>query len=175
MHVGGRGEVGRAFTLASWHLYFKGNSIDNCIWVDLIYGGFWWIKVLSVWHLNNYQDLKLDFLTPPSSNPLLSSPLLCFFNNQFLNRTERYTSPSWMGPNSFQVQIIGHTSLLLLLLHLVNLSILPCWHNWVQFQGVVSQTSGLGIRQAATNQELVLFGQVLISYTLKRRLLVFYL
>ncbi len=39
MHVGGRGEVGRAFTLASWHLYFKGNSIDNCIWVDLIYGG----------------------------------------------------------------------------------------------------------------------------------------
>jgi hypothetical protein len=25
---------------ASWHLYFKGNSVDNCIWVDLIYGGF---------------------------------------------------------------------------------------------------------------------------------------
>jgi hypothetical protein len=34
------GKAGRVFTLASWHLYFKGNSGDNCIWVDLIYGGF---------------------------------------------------------------------------------------------------------------------------------------
>jgi hypothetical protein len=36
MHV----EGGRVFTLASWHLYFKGNSVNNCIRVDLILGGF---------------------------------------------------------------------------------------------------------------------------------------